>query len=175
MRHNPVPAVDNHGLWRREDRDPENALRRTISTMDRNRKRAGIACLLLVSTLMLGGCNKFVSEKCSGSDHEMTCSASVGESNGQWSTELEGGEGHSTITISGTFTIAAGSGTLTLYGDGDEGMEYELRPGEPVVVEDLTLPLIQRSGPEDETYAMLRTDSTEPIEDFSAEYTFFTQ
>ena len=54
-------------------------------------------------------------------------------------------------------------------------MEYELRPGEPVVVEDLTLPLIQRSGPDDETYAMLRTDSTEPIEDFSAEYTFFTQ
>ena len=142
--------------------------------MHRNRKRAGIACLLLVSTLMLGGCNKFVSEKCSGSDHEMTCSASVGESDGQWSTELEGGEGHSTIVISGTFSIAAGSGTLTLYGD-DEGMEYELRPGEPVVVENLTLPLIQRPGSENETYAMLRTDSIEPIEDFSAEYTFVTQ
>ena len=143
--------------------------------MDRNRKRAGIACLLLTSTLLLGGCNKFVSESCSGSNHEMSCSASVGESDGQWSTELEGGEGHSTIVISGTFSIAAGSGTLTLYGDDDEGMEYELRPGEPVVVENLTLPLIQRPGSENETYAMLRTDSIEPIEDFSAEYTFVTQ
>lgn len=144
--------------------------------MDQNRKRAGVACLLRASTLMLGGCNKLVSGKCSGSDHEMTCSASVGESDGQRSTGLEGVEEPITITITitGTFTIAAGSGTLILYGDGDEGIEHELRPGEPVVVEDLTLPLIQCPGPEHETYAMRRTDSTEPIEDFSAKYPFVT-
>lgn len=141
--------------------------------MDRNRKRAGIACILLSATLLLGGCNKFVSEKCSGSGYESTCTATVGSSDGQWSTDLEGGDYHTTIVISGTFTIESGSGSLTLYGE-DEGMEYELRPGEPVVVEDLTLELIERPGSSNETYAVLQTNADEPIEDFSAEYTFST-
>ena len=109
-----------------------------------------------------------------GSDYESTCTASVGASDGQWSTDLEGGGGHRTIVISGTFTIESGSGTLTLHGADDQGMEYELRPGEPVVVEDLALPLLERQGNSNETYTVLQTNAEEPIEGFSAEYTFAT-
>ena len=146
---------------------------RSIAGMIGNRQRAGIACILLTATLLLGGCNKFVSEKCSGSDHESTCTASVGESDGQWSTELEGGTHHTTIVISGTFTIESGSGTLTLKGE-DESMEYELSPDEPVVVEDLTLTLMEKNGTNGETRAILETNAEDPIEGFSAEYTFAT-
>lgn len=141
--------------------------------MDRKRQRAGIACVLLASTLLLGGCNKFVSESCSGARYESTCTATVGESDGQWSTDLEGGDRHTTIVISGTFTIESGSGTLTLYGE-DGSMEYPLSPDEPVVVEDLTLTLIEENGSGNETHAVLQTNAEEPIEDFSAEYTFST-
>ena len=166
--------MDNYELWRRGSQCQLNEPMRSIAGMDRHRKRAGIACVLLASTLLLGGCNKFVSEKCSGSDYESTCTASVGASDGQWSTDLEGGGGHTAIVISGTFTIESGSGTLTFYGADDQGMEYELRPGEPVVVEDLALPLLERQGNSNETYAVLQTTAEEPIEDFSAEYTFAT-
>ncbi|MGO1599405.1 MAG: hypothetical protein ACTHX0_07185 [Brachybacterium sp.] len=143
--------------------------------MERNRARAGIACLLLTSTFLLGGCTKFVKESCSGSDHTQECTASFGESDGKWSTEREANHWHSTVEISGTFTIESGSGTLTLLGE-DTSETYELSPEEPVVIEDLTLPLkapYSNDG-ENDPFFILRTETDSTITDFAADYTFTT-
>lgn len=140
--------------------------------MDRNRTRAGVACLLLSVTLLLGGCTERVSERCSGSNHEMACTATFKKSDGKWSTALEGGHDHSTIVINGTFSIEGGSGTLTLWGS-DMSMEYQLSPEELVVVEDLELELM--TSPKNETRATLETVSEQPLEGFSAEYTYVTR
>lgn len=142
--------------------------------MNRMRTRAAWIGVLLSMTLLLGGCTKHVSERCSGSNNNNSCSASFKESDGKWTTDLEGGAGHSTIVINGTFSIESGSGTLTLWGS-DMSMEYDLVPGEPVVVEDLTLELIEVSGSGNETRAILETNTDEALEGFSAEYTFSTE
>lgn len=149
-----------------------DASARSISPTDRNRTRAGVACLLLSVTQMLGGCTERVSERCSGSHNEMACTATFKKSDGKWSTTLDGGHDHTAIVISGTFSIEGGSGTLTLWGS-DKSMEYQLSAEEPVVVEDLSLGLISSS--KGETHAVLETVSEEPLEGFSAEYSFVTR
>ena len=140
--------------------------------MDRNRNRAAGVALLLTAALLLSGCTKNVSERCSGRNYESTCTVTFGESDGKWSTSLDGGTGHSTIVINGTFTIESGSGTLALRG-AESGMEYTLSPEQPVVVEDLRLELIEGAGGSD-SRAVLETTTDGTIEGFSAEYTFVT-
>ena len=148
---------------------------RSILGMERNRTRAGVVCLLLSVTLMLGGCTKFVKESCSGSDSTQECTATFGESDGKWSTEREANHWHSTVEISGTFTIESGSGTLTLVGE-DTSETYELSPEEPVVIEGLTMPLKEpyTNEGENDPFFILRTETDSTITDFSADYTFTT-
>lgn len=142
--------------------------------MNGNRTRAGVACLLLSVTLLLGGCTERSHERCGGSNYEMSCTASFKKSDGQWRTALDGGHDHTTIVINGTFSVEGGSGTLTLWGS-DMSMEYDLIPGEPIVVEDLELGLM--TSAKNETRASLETvaDAENPLEGFSAEYTYVTR
>ena len=72
------------------------------------------------------------------------------------------------MTISGTFTVESGSGTLILEGD-DASQEFPITSEEPVVVEGLTLPVIER---DDETWVNLRVIADPQIDGFSGEYTF---
>lgn len=112
-------------------------------------------------------------ERCGGSNNEMTCSVSYKKSDETWRGSLDGGSGHRTIVINGTFTIESGSGTLNIRG-ADGGMEYPLSPEQPVVVENLTLELYERAGQGNDTLAVMETAPDGTIEGFSAEYTFVT-
>lgn len=136
--------------------------------MHRNRTRAGSAGILLALPLLLGGCTENVRESCSGANHENSCTASLKRSDGQWSTDLEGGSWDSTIVINGTFTIESGSGTLVLKGS-DTSQSYELSADEPVVVTDLTLELIDGSGVDDDPSATLKMLADPTLEGFSAD------
>ncbi|MEE1649979.1 hypothetical protein V1260_04175 [Brachybacterium sp. J144] len=105
----------------------------------------------------------------------MTCTVTYETSEGQWSTELEGERRYGEVTISGTFTVASGSGTLEIeHADGVE--EFPLSADEPVEISDLTLPLIEpRDSDDDATRVVLYTRADGTLEGFSAEFTYETR
>lgn len=124
--------------------------------------------MLLLGSLLLSGCTEHVRESCSGSGGEVSCTVSYKTSDGRWDTELDADEYSTEMTISGTFTIESGSGTLILEGD-DASQEYPISAEEPVVVEDLTLPVVEFDH---ETWVNLRVIADPQIDGFSGEYTF---
>ena len=139
------------------------------------RGRRAAAALLLIGTLLLSGCTEKVSQRCSGSDFTVTCTVTYEKSEGQWSTDLEGERRHTEVTISGTFTVTSGSGTLEIeHADGVE--EFPLSADEPVEISDLTLPLIEpRDADDEDTRVVLYTRTDGTFDRFSAEYTFETR
>ena len=128
----------------------------------------GGAAMLLLGSLVLTGCTEHVKKRCSGSGGEVSCTVSYKTSDGRWDTELDADEYSDEMTISGTFTVESGSGTLILEGD-DASQEFPISAEEPVVVEGLTLPVIER---DDETWVNLRVIADPQIDGFSGEYTF---
>ncbi|MBB5832560.1 hypothetical protein [Brachybacterium aquaticum] len=113
--------------------------------MLQSRLRAGVAGLLLAPMLLLSACTEGSYNRCSGAHHEMSCAAGFSKSTSQWSEKLTGDHWHTQIVVSGTFTVEAGSGTLTLSG-ADGEVEYPLSPEAPVAISDLALDLNEPFG-----------------------------
>ena len=131
---------------------------------------AGAAALLLGS-LVLGGCTERVSERCSGSDGEYSCTLSYATSDGQWSTELDGSSTSTEAVLSGTITVESGSGTVYVAG-ADSSYEYPVSAEEPVVIEDLSLAMIEEDS---DTWIYLKVTADPQIAGFSAELTYRTR
>lgn len=142
--------------------------------MSTTRTRLGWAGVAAALVLTMTGCTEGVRERCSGADHEMSCTVTYKKSDSQWSTDLEGDRTHSTAVINGTFTVDSGSGTLILEG-ADETVEHPISAEEPVEITDLTLAMTsKRDGDERISAVVLRTTTDDVIEGFSAEYTYTT-
>lgn len=149
----------------------------TLSSMplSRRSRRLAVPALLAVTALVLGGCTKGVSERCSGRMSENTCSVAFDSSDGTWRTSLEGGELQTEVTINGTFTIESGSGTLTFWGP-EESMQYELSAEHPVEVVDLTMTMYRsEEGDRGDTSVTLETVAEGTLDGFSGEYSFVTR
>ncbi|MGY5766581.1 hypothetical protein ACXET9_15445 [Brachybacterium sp. DNPG3] len=129
-----------------------------------------LAAALLLGSLVLSGCTERVSERCSGSNGEHSCTFTYKTSDGQWSTRLEGGSTSTEAVIDGTITVESGSGTVLL-GGADESFEYPISADEPVVIEDLALAM---NGKRSESWIYFEVTADPQIDGLTAEITYRT-